>query len=154
MSYRGKKKSNYDQPKRSRFSNPFKRNKNKTSSNPPATPPGLGTTPASPVSMQPSELWLLSPTTLSYNGFKVRLSDDPVQLQTQVPKIVQLAARRKLQIGLVSGDATKLFDVVRLEELENLGAPVTLDPQVAALKGQLELLGWTLIPVSGETDFE
>jgi hypothetical protein len=153
VSYRGKRKGNYGgNQKRSRFSNPFrKKNKNKVSDQyyPPADF-GATSTPQTPMQPLP-ELWLKCPTTFTYNGFRARLSPDPIQLQTQALTIAQLAAaKRKLEIELVSGETTKLFKVLALEEVANPEAAVPLDPQVEPLRIELQALGYTLLPAETE----
>jgi hypothetical protein len=101
--------------------------------------------------MQPlPELWLKSPTTFTHNGFRACLSPDPIQLQAQATTIAQLAAKRKLEIELVSGETTHLFKVLRLEEAETPEAAIPLDPQVEPLRIELQALGYTLLPAETE----
>jgi hypothetical protein len=153
LSYRGNQKgNNYGQKKRSRFSNPFRRNKKhkepksqgpKNVSTPAAIYPAQ---PLAGTDIIPAELWLLSPTTLTYNGFKARLSNDPDHLPILARVIAELAAKRKLQLELVSGNATSLFDVVGLEETEKEAA-VPLDPRAEPLRTALQNFGYTLMAV-------
>jgi hypothetical protein len=116
------------------------------------SPRDTGTAPTlPPMQPIPFELRLKSPTTFSRNGFRARLSPDPIQLQAQALTIAQLAAaKRKLEIELVSGETTKLFKVLALGEVANPEAAVPLDPQVEPLRIELQALGYTLLPAETE----
>jgi hypothetical protein len=157
VSYRGKPKGNYGPQKRSRFHNPFHRkNRNKNAANQQSdfkinpNPPASEVQP-SPIPPQPFELWLKGLLSWTYNPFRAQLSDDPAQLQAQAVAIAELASKRRLQIELVLLGATKLFDVLSIQEVETPETPVPLDPQVEQLRTALSGWGYTLVQQQNET---
>lgn len=163
MSYKGKKKGgNYGQQRRRRFSNPFHRRKRneddlyglkRGNPTPYVNQSGDVITENKDFMTHadiPGELWIRSPTSWTYNGFRARLSPDPNQLQAQALTIARLAAKRKLQIELISGDTTQLFDVLGIGEIENPEAPITLNPQLEPLQIAMQTLGYAIVPVATE----
>jgi hypothetical protein len=164
VSYRGKRKGNYgSNQKRSRFHNPFHRkNRNKNASNqqsdfkrnpnPPTSEIPMQTSPI-PVQI-PLEVWLKIPTTFSYNGAESKLPTDPAILTLQTQELARIAAKRHCEIQLrIPGnkEPVRRFQILGLDRLTpetlTMYDATTMDPQVAALKAELQAFGYTLLPV-------